>query len=435
MLLPTLEELKIGIIGLGYVGAPLAVAFGEKYDVVGYDVDQSRVTALGIENDATGEIKPNDWSSVASIKFTADKKLLSDRNCFIVTVPTPVDAYNRPDLTFLKKASELVGEFISDGNIVIFESTVYPGATEEFCGPLICEVSGLSLHDCDEPGESKGFYLGYSPERVNPGDGSRRLKDIIKVTAASTPESSIFVNNLYASIISAGTHAAESIKVAEAAKVIENTQRDVNIALINELTQLFNLLEIDTQQVLEAASTKWNFLDFKPGLVGGHCIGVDPYYITHKALEVGHHPEMILAGRRQNESMSAFVASRLLKLMLDSEIKITGAKVLLLGVTFKENCPDMRNSKVFDVIDELEAFGCLVEKFDPVVSRNETSIPHSVGLLEQVEPGRYDVIVLAVGHDEFTEMGSREIRKFGKPNHILFDVKYIFPKDEVDGRL
>jgi UDP-N-acetyl-D-galactosamine dehydrogenase len=419
---------RIAIIGLGYVGLPLAVEFGKFLPVVGFDVKQARIVELASGKDSTLEVSPAELAEAIQLSFTSDYDQLKSCNVFIVTVPTPVDAANRPDLTPLIKASESVGQALQKGSVVIYESTVFPGATEEVCVPILERHSGLS-HNTD-------FFSGYSPERINPGDKEHRLPTIRKVTSGSTPEIANFVNALYAMIITAGTHMASSIKVAEAAKVIENTQRDVNIALMNELSLIFGRLGIDTLEVLEAAGTKWNFLPFRPGLVGGHCIGVDPYYLTHKAQEIGYHAEVILAGRRINDSMATHVAGEVIKLMARKGIGTPGSKVLVLGLTFKEACPDLRNTKVIDIVRELESYGLTVDIYDPWINIDEAKHEYEVEpLAMRPNSGAYDAIVLAVAHPEFRAWGAVQIHDFGKPNHVLYDVKSLLKKADADGRL
>jgi UDP-N-acetyl-D-galactosamine dehydrogenase len=417
---------KIAVIGLGYVGLPLAVEFAKKYPVVGFDISAPRIAELRQGRDSSLEVEPEELKSV-SMTYTDQLEDIRDCNVYIVTVPTPIDEYKTPDLRPLVSASHAVGQIIGKDDVVIYESTVYPGATEDDCIPVIEEVSGLRFN--------VDFFAGYSPERINPGDKEHRVTTIKKVTSGSTPEIADFVDDLYASIITAGTHKASSIKVAEAAKVIENTQRDVNIALVNELALIFSKLGIDTEEVLKAAGTKWNFLPFRPGLVGGHCIGVDPYYLTHKAQAIGYHPAMILAGRRVNDAMGSHVAGAVVKLMLQRGIPVNGGKALVMGLTFKENCPDLRNTRVTDIIDELKSFGMQVDVWDPWVDPQEAQ--HEYGITPISEPGKgdYEAIVLAVGHQQFVEMGIGPIRALGKSKNVLFDVKYLFPAAETDGRL
>jgi UDP-N-acetyl-D-galactosamine dehydrogenase len=422
----SLEKATIGIIGLGYVGLPLAVEFGKKFITIGFDINQSRVAELCAGIDSTLECSSDELKEAQTLNYSASTEDLKKCNIYIVTVPTPIDEHKQPDLTPLVKASEMLGKIVSKGDIIIYESTVYPGATEETCIPVVERVSGLTFN--------KDFYAGYSPERINPGDKEHRVTNILKVTSGSTPEIAEQVDQLYRSIIIAGTYKASSIKVAEAAKVIENTQRDVNIALINELSIIFNKLNIDTLEVLEAAGTKWNFLPFRPGLVGGHCIGVDPYYLTHKAQSVGYHPEMILAGRRLNDGMAAYAVSQLVKNMLKKQIQVDDANVLVMGLTFKENCPDLRNTKVTDIISELKEYNINVDVTDPWCSSEQAEDEYNLSLVE-ADQGKYDAIILAVAHDQFKELGVENIRKFGKKEHVLYDLKYVLPKNSVDMRL
>ena len=422
-----LKDIKIAVIGLGYVGLPLAVEFGKKYQTLGFDINQARISELNNGSDSTLEVSDEELAATTNLSYSCQPEDLRSANVYIVTVPTPIDQHKQPDLTPLIKASEMLGKIVSKDDIIIYESTVYPGATEEACIPVAEKVSGLVFN--------KDFYAGYSPERINPGDKEHRVTNILKVTSGSTPEIATIVDDLYRSIISAGTHKASSIKVAEAAKVIENTQRDVNIALINELSIIFNKLGIDTLEVLEAAGTKWNFLPFRPGLVGGHCIGVDPYYLTHKAQIVGYHPEMILAGRRLNDGMGAYVVSQLVKNMLHKRIQVEGANVLIMGLTFKENCPDLRNTKIIDIVSELKEYNINVDITDPWCSSEQAEHEYNLTLTEKPETGKYDAIILAVAHHEFKVMGVEEIRKLGKSAHVLYDLKYILPKESVDMRL
>ncbi|OEF10067.1 Vi polysaccharide biosynthesis UDP-N-acetylglucosamine C-6 dehydrogenase TviB [Aliivibrio logei] len=423
----SLENTKIGIIGLGYVGLPLAVEFGKKQATIGFDINQSRIAELSNGIDSTLECDSRELREATHLTYTASLQELSDCNVYIVTVPTPIDEHKQPDLSPLIKASEALGSVVSQGDIIIYESTVYPGATEETCIPVVESVSGLIFN--------QDFFAGYSPERINPGDKEHRVTNILKVTSGSTDEVAEFVDQLYKSIITAGTHKASSIKVAEAAKVIENTQRDVNIALINELSIIFNKLNIDTLEVLEAAGTKWNFLPFRPGLVGGHCIGVDPYYLTHKAQSVGYHPEMILAGRRLNDGMGAYVVSTLVKSMLKKRIHVEGANVLVMGLTFKENCPDLRNTKVIDIVSELKEYNINVDIIDPWCSNEEAQHEYGLSVIKEAQFNHYDGIVLAVSHDEFKQLGAEKIRSFGKETHVLYDLKYVLEKADVDMRL
>ena len=421
------HDLKLGIIGLGYVGLPLAVEFGYKRNVIGFDIQQERIDELKSGHDSTNEVTPEELAAARHLTFSTQIQDLKNCNCYIVTVPTPIDEHKRPDLTPLISASETVGKVLKKGDLVIFESTVYPGATEEDCVPVLEEFSGLKFN--------QDFYCGYSPERINPGDGEHTLTKIKKITSGSTPEIADLVDSLYSDIITAGTYKASCIKVAEAAKVIENTQRDINIALINELAMIFNKLDIDTEAVLEAAGTKWNFLPFQPGLVGGHCIGIDPYYLTHRAVEAGYHPEMILAGRRLNDNMGSYVVNQVSKLMIKKRIHIVDANVLIMGLTFKENCPDLRNSCVVDLITGFESFNCNVDVYDPWVSKKEANELYGISLVSKPLNGKYDAIVLAVGHNEFTKMSEDQLRKLGRKNHVLYDIKYILNVDEADGRL
>ncbi|MCG3730766.1 Vi polysaccharide biosynthesis UDP-N-acetylglucosamine C-6 dehydrogenase TviB [Vibrio cincinnatiensis] len=422
-----MDNFKLAIIGLGYVGLPLAVEFGKTYPVVGFDINSARLAELENGHDSTLEVDDNELASAEYLTYSNSLDELKTCNVFIVTVPTPINEHKQPDLTPLIKASETIGSVLKQGDIVIYESTVYPGATEEDCVPVLERVSGLSFN--------KDFFCGYSPERINPGDKEHRVTTILKVTSGSTPEIAETVDQLYRSIITAGTHKASSIKVAEAAKVIENTQRDVNIGLINELSLIFNKLGIDTEEVLKAAGTKWNFLPFRPGLVGGHCIGVDPYYLTHKAQTVGYHPEIILAGRRLNDGMGAYVASQLVKAMLKKRIHVDGARVLVLGLTFKENCPDLRNTKVVDIIHELQGYGVQVDCYDPWINAKEAEHEYAISPISVPIAGQYDGIILAVAHDEFAQMGAAKIRSLGKSEHVLYDLKYVLPREQADLRL
>ncbi len=426
--IPDFDHAKLAVIGLGYVGLPLAVEFGKKkYETVGFDINLERIAELAAGKDATLEVSDAELREAQRLSFTADPAVLGACNVFIITVPTPVDDYKRPDLTPLIKASETVARVIQRGSIVIYESTVYPGATEEDCIPVIEKISGLKFN--------VDFFAGYSPERINPGDKHHRFINTCKVTSGSTPEVADFVDALYASVVVAGTHRVSSIKVAEASKVIENTQRDINIALVNEFALIFNRLGIDTQEVLEAAGTKWNFLPFRPGLVGGHCIGVDPYYLTHKAQELGYHPEVILSGRRINDGMGAYVAEQVIKLMTRKRIQVVDARVLVLGLAFKENCTDLRNTRVVDIVREFQSYHANVDVYDPWVDADEARHEYGIALASTLEPGAYDAIILAVAHDEFGRMGVEQIHALGKQNHILYDVKYLFRPEQVDGRL
>ncbi|MCH8506954.1 MAG: Vi polysaccharide biosynthesis UDP-N-acetylglucosamine C-6 dehydrogenase TviB [Ectothiorhodospiraceae bacterium] len=423
-----LENARIAVIGLGYVGLPLAVEFGKRYPTVGFDISAKRITELNQGRDRTLEVDAEALRQADQLSFTDQLEALADCNVFIVTVPTPIDRNKRPDLRPLISASTTVGKVLKKGDIVIYESTVYPGATEEDCVPVLERNSGLSLN--------RDFHAGYSPERINPGDKAHSVRDIVKVTSGSTPQTADFVDALYASVITAGTYKAASIRVAEAAKVIENTQRDVNIALINELAVLFNRMGIDTQAVLEAAGTKWNFLPFRPGLVGGHCIGVDPYYLTHKAQEIGHHPEMSLAGRRMNDAMGGYVAAQVAKLMATRRMHVAGGRILVLGLAFKENCPDLRNTRVVDIIEELKTYNAKVDVHDPWVDPDEAWEEYQLDLLAGMpQDETYDAVILAVAHHQFLEMGVKTVRKALKPDGVLYDIKHLFPADQVDARL
>ena len=422
-----INNLKIAVIGLGYVGLPLAVEFGKQHSVVGFDINAARIAALNSGTDHTLEVSDVELAQAIHLRYSSNINELKDCNFFIVTVPTPIDNSKQPDLTPLIKASKAIAGLLKKDDIVVYESTVYPGATEEVCIPVLEKVSGLTFN--------QDFYAGYSPERINPGDKEHRVTNILKVTAGSTPEVADFIDEVYNLIITAGTHKAASIKVAEAAKVIENTQRDVNIALINELAVIFNKMGIDTEAVLKAAGTKWNFLPFRPGLVGGHCIGVDPYYLTHKAQAIGHNPEIILAGRRLNDSMGEYVVTQLVKIMIKKRIQVEGAKVLILGLSFKENCPDVRNTKVIDIVHELEEYNIEVDVYDPWIDRAEAESEYQITPVEQPITNGYDGIILAVAHSEFVDMGAEHIRSFGKADHVLYDLKYVFAKEDTDIRL
>jgi UDP-N-acetyl-D-galactosamine dehydrogenase len=423
----TLPDIKLAIIGLGYVGLPLAVEFGRIRSVVGFDINQQRIDELVSGIDSTLETTSDELGDADQLKFSTQLDDLRECNCYIVTVPTPIDKHNRPDLTPLFAASESVGAILKKGDIVIFESTVYPGCTEEDCVPVLERSSGLKFN--------KDFFCGYSPERINPGDKEHRVTTIKKVTSGSTPEIADLVDELYNEIITVGTHKAESIKVAEAAKVIENTQRDLNIALINELALIFNKMGIDTEAVLKAAGSKWNFLPFRPGLVGGHCIGVDPYYLTHKAQAIGYHPEIILAGRRLNDSMGNYVVAQLVKAMTKKRIQVEGAKVLVMGLTFKENCPDLRNTRVVDIVGELKDYNCDVDVFDPWIAADESQKEYGITPIIKPNAGSYDAMILAVAHNQFKEMGAKAIRALGKPHAVLYDLKYVLTAQESDLRL
>ena len=421
------KNAKIAVIGLGYVGLPLAVEFGKKRPTIGFDTNKIRVEDLIANNDETLEVTPGELNSAKYLSFTHRPPELADCNIYIITVPTPIDENKRPNLSYLMKASETVGKLLKENDIVIYESTVYPGCTEEDCVPVLEQSSGLKFNE--------GFFCGYSPERINPGDKQHRLTDIKKVTSGSTPEIAEAVDKLYKEIITVGTHRVDSIKIAEAAKVIENTQRDLNIALINELAIIFDKMSIDTEAVLNAAGTKWNFLPFRPGLVGGHCIGVDPYYLTHKAETIGHNPQIILAGRRINDGMGVYVARQLFKEMLKRRIQVHGASVLVMGLTFKENCPDVRNTRVIDVVTELKNYNCRVDVYDPWLDTGKTQREFGIELIEQPKSGTYDAIIVSVAHTQFNEMGAEGIRALGKTNAILYDLKYLLSKDESDLRL
>jgi len=419
MILHSFNDLKVAIVGLGYVGLPLAVEFGKIRSVVGFDINTTRIEELCNGHDATLEVSQKELLEARQLTFASDLDGLVDCNTYIVTVPTPIDVHKRPDLNPLIKASETVGGVLKYGDVVIYESTVYPGATEEDCVPVLERVSGLRFNI--------DFFCGYSPERINPGDKEHRLPSIRKVTSGSTPETADMVDKLYSSIITAGTYKAESIRVAEAAKVIENTQRDLNIALVNELAIIFNMMGIDTEAVLKAAGTKWNFLPFRPGLVGGHCIGVDPYYLTHKAEEIGYHPQVILAGRRINDGMAAYVAGQMVKTLMKRRIHVQGSKVLILGLTFKENCPDLRNTKIINIIAELQDFGVVVDVHDPWADAALAKHEYGHNLVLAPQAGAYDGIILGVAHDEFKAMGAAKLRSFGREGHVLYDLKSMLP--------
>ena len=422
-----LENLKIGIIGLGYVGLPLAVELDRHFHTIGFDIKKERIAELKTGHDSTLEVDDADLKNAGELSFTTDPEDLADCNFFIVTVPTPIDRHKRPDLKPLISASKSIGEVMQKGSVVVYESTVYPGATEEVCVPQLEKASGLRFN--------KDFFVGYSPERINPGDKTHRLPDIVKITSGSTPETADFVDSVYRTIITAGTHQTSSIRVAEAAKVIENTQRDVNIALINELAMIFNRMEIDTQEVLAAAGSKWNFLNFTPGLVGGHCIGVDPYYLTHKSQEIGYHPTMILAGRRINDNMGLYVASQVIRLMISKRIHLVGARILVMGLTFKENCPDVRNTRVIDVVNELSNSHAQVDVHDPWVDAEQAQAEYDIEMTAEPEAGAYDAIILAVAHRQFKDLGAENIHRYGRASHVLYDIKHLLPAADVDGRL
>lgn len=422
-----LAKTKICMIGLGYVGLPLAVEFGKKYQTVGFDINKARIAELNSGKDSTLEVGPEELKEATKLTYTSEINDIASCNVYIVTVPTPIDIAKRPDFKPLESASRTLGKVIIKGDIAIFESTVYPGATEEVCIPIIEQGSGLKYN--------VDFFAGYSPERINPGDKQHRVTKIKKVTSGSTPQVAEFIDQLYKSVIVAGTHKASSIRVAEAAKVIENTQRDLNIALINELSLIFHKMGVDTLEVLEAAGTKWNFLPFRPGLVGGHCIGVDPYYLTHKAQEIGYHPEVILAGRRINDSMGAYVADSVVKMMMRKRITVVDSNILILGLTFKENCPDLRNTRVVDIIAELKNYNANVDVYDPWINSKEAEHEYGISPVSTLAQNHYDAIIIAVGHSQFLEMGIDEIRKLGRKNYVVYDVKSLFPKGQVDDRL
>ena len=422
-----LSELKIAIIGLGYVGLPLAVEFGKKVPVMGFDIHQKRIDELQSGQDHTLEVSPKELKQATHLSYTTNLQQLADCNFFIVTVPTPIDEFKQPDLTPLVKASESIARVLKKGDVVVYESTVYPGATEEVCIPVLEKNSGLKFN--------QDFYAGYSPERINPGDKLHRVTNILKITSGSTPAVADYVDQVYNLVIEAGTHKAASIKVAEAAKVIENTQRDVNIALINELALIFNKMGIDTEAVLQAAGTKWNFLPFRPGLVGGHCIGVDPYYLTHKAQAIGYNPEIILAGRRLNDGMGAYVVTQLVKAMLKKRIQVEDAKVLILGLSFKENCPDIRNTRIIDIVNELKEYHTQIDVYDPWVDAAEAEHEYGISPISNLENGKYDAVILAVAHQQFKVMGADAIRALGKADHVLYDLKYVLSQAESDLRL
>jgi UDP-N-acetyl-D-glucosamine/UDP-N-acetyl-D-galactosamine dehydrogenase len=422
-----LKDVKLAIVGMGYVGLPLAVEFGKQYETLGFDINPRRIAELRAGRDSTCEVEPAELAACPRLRYSDSAADLAGCNVFIVTVPTPIDQAKRPDLTPLLRASEAIGAVLGRGAVVVYESTVYPGCTEEVCVPLLERASGLRFnHD---------FFAGYSPERINPGDKLHRVTTIRKVTSGSTPAAAEFIDRLYASIVTAGTHRASSIRVAEAAKVIENTQRDLNIALVNELALLFGKLGIDTLEVLEAAGTKWNFLPFRPGLVGGHCISVDPYYLTHKAQEIGYHADVILAGRRINDHMGEHVATEVLRLMTRHRLNPVGARVLVLGLAFKENCPDLRNSRVVDIVQGLRAFGAEVDVHDPWVDADEAEHEYRIRPIAEPSPGTYDAIVIAVGHREFAALGGAGLRRLTKPGGVIYDVKCLLPRDAVDARL
>ncbi len=422
-----LEQLNIAIVGLGYVGLPLAVEFGKQKPTLGFDINQQRIAELLIGHDHTLETSAEELKQAVNLSYTHDSAALKKSNFFIVTVPTPIDDFKQPDLTPLIKSSETIGKVLKKGDIVVYESTVYPGATEEVCIPVLEKISGLTFN--------QDFFVGYSPERINPGDKQRRVTNILKITSGSTPEVADYIDQVYQLIIEAGTYKAPSIKVAEAAKVIENTQRDVNIALINELALIFNKLDIDTEEVLKAAGTKWNFLPFRPGLVGGHCIGVDPYYLTHKAQSIGLHPEIILAARRLNDRMGEYVATQLIKEMVKQRIQVVGSKILIMGLSFKENCPDIRNTKIVDMVKALKEYDLDLDIYDPWVDPQEVEHEYGLAPVENLQVGNYDAIVIAVAHDQFKRMTIDQFKQLGKEKHVLYDLKYVLDKAHSDIRL
>ncbi|WP_432277862.1 Vi polysaccharide biosynthesis UDP-N-acetylglucosamine C-6 dehydrogenase TviB [Lysobacter stagni] len=422
-----METARVGVVGLGYVGLPLAVAFGHRYDTLGFDINAARVDELRAGRDSTLEVDAEELNAARRLRCSSDLDALRQCNVFIVTVPTPIDSAKRPDLGPLARASESLGRVLKRGDVVVYESTVYPGCTEEVCVPILERASGLRFN--------RDFFVGYSPERINPGDKEHRLTRILKITSGSTPAAAEFVDRLYGSIIEAGTHRAASIKVAEAAKVIENTQRDLNIALINDLAILFNKLGIDTLDVLQAAGTKWNFLPFRPGLVGGHCIGVDPYYLTHKAQEIGHHPDVILAGRRTNDGMGAYIAGEVVRLMVRKCINPVQARILILGLAFKENCPDLRNTRVVDIVQALQGYNARVDVHDPWVDAAQSMHEYGIEPVASPAQGEYDAVIVAVAHREFAQLGAAGVRALGKDVSVVYDVKYVLPRDAVDGRL
>lgn len=421
------QNIKIGVIGLGYVGLPVAVAFGNKFPTIGFDINAPRLAALKQHHDLNNELTPTELANVATLSFTDNPADIAVCNVFIVTVPTPIDSHRNPDLSPLERASNMLSKILKIGDVVIYESTVYPGAIEEVCVPILAQGSGLTFN--------QDFFAGYSPERINPGDQTRKLKDILKITSGSTPAAADFVDYLYQQIIVAGTHKVSSMQVAEAAKVIENTQRDLNIALINELAIIFNKMNLDTEEILQAAATKWNFMRFSPGLVGGHCIGVDPYYLTYKAQSLGYHPEVILAGRRINDNMGKYVASQVIKKMLAHKIHVSGAQILILGFAFKENCTDFRNTRVIDIVHELQDYGANVRVYDPLVDAAQVAAQYSVNIDNKLQEQYYDAIIIAVAHQEFKEMGATALHRLGKPEHVLYDIKHVLTVVESDGRL
>lgn len=421
------QNIRIAVIGLGYVGLPVAVAFGNKFPTVGFDINAQRLEALKQHRDLNNELSSSELASAAMLSFTDNSEDIAACNVFIVTVPTPIDDHCNPDLSPLENASSMLSAIIKTGDVIIYESTVYPGAIEEVCVPILAQGSGLVFN--------RDFFAGYSPERINPGDQNRKLKDILKITSGSTPEAAEFVDYLYKQIIVAGTYKVSSLKVAEAAKVIENTQRDLNIALINELAIIFNKMDLDTEEILQAAATKWNFMRFSPGLVGGHCIGVDPYYLTYKAQELGYHPEVILAGRRINDNMGKYVALQVIKKMLARKIHVSGAEILILGFAFKENCTDFRNTRVIDIVNELHDYGANVAVYDPLVNAAHVATEYKITMLNKLQEQHYDAVILAVAHEEFKEMGVSALRRLGKSEHVLYDIKHVLTLEESDGRL
>ncbi len=433
-------DLNIAIIGLGYVGLPLAVEFGKNRRVVGFDISEKRIAELKTGRDSILEVDVTELREAIQLSYTNDPRDLRDCNVFIITVPTPIDEHKRPDLSYIEAASRTVGQMLELNNVVIYESTVYPGCTEEICVPILERESGIKCifspsHPEGQDQPDEGFFVGYSPERINPGDKEHRLTNTKKVTSGSTSEAADFIDALYASIVTAGTHKVSKIKVAEAAKVIENTQRDLNIALVNELAIIFHRLDIDTEEVLEAAGSKWNFLPFRPGLVGGHCIGVDPYYLTHKAQAVGYLPEIILSGRRINDNMGSYVAEQVVKLMTQKRIHVVDANILVMGLAFKENCPDIRNTRVVDIIKEFKNYNARVDVYDPWVDKAEAENEYGITLVDNLRKNKYDAIIVAVAHREFKGMGVETIRSFGKITHVLYDIKYVIQAEYVDGRL
>jgi len=426
-MLADIANLRLAVVGLGYVGLPLAIEFGKKRSVIGFDINATRIAELRAGHDLTLETEHTELQAASGLRLSNEEAELKEATCYIVTVPTPIDTHKRPNLTPLLEASKTVGRHLKTGDIVIYESTVYPGCTEEECVPVLEAQSGLKFN--------REFFVGYSPERINPGDKLHRLPNIKKITSGSTPETALLVDNLYKEIVIAGTHRASSIQVAEAAKVIENTQRDLNIALVNELALIFNKMGLDTEAVLQAAGSKWNFLPFRPGLVGGHCIGVDPYYLTHKAQSLGYHPEIILAGRRLNDHMGAYVVGQLVKAMTKRRLQVDGARILVMGLAFKENCPDIRNTRIVDIINELGEYHCQVDVLDPWVTPEDAQHEYGINVIAEAEAGAYDAIVLAVAHRQFIALGADAVRTYGKPGAVIYDLKYLFPADATDLRL